>query len=495
VFEEGMRLLQNSTRVAAAIFAVSGALAVALRRRARAPRPKAAPPTRAPGAPAPSRPGGGVPQSFPGREDLLAREHSAREEAEEARAAAELSLRRIRETLAITEAALLHLELSDLLPDVTARLRAAFSVDTVAIVLLSPDGRELEVRASLGIEEAARQRLRFPADRGLAGRTLRERKAIVVDDVATVELASPILRERGVRSLLAVPLRIEDRSIGVLHVGTLVPRRFREDEATLLQLIADRVAVALDHARVYDEERRAREQAQQAVRAREELLAVVSHDLRNALNTVLFGARAAEGQPTVTADPALARNVGAIARAAERMSRLIRDLLDSAKIEAEGLALRTQPEDVAALVHEAREAARELAEQKGVGLEVDVAKDLPRARCDRERVLQVLSNLLGNGIKFTPAGGTVAVRAARRGGALVVAVEDTGPGIRPDVLPRLFERRWRADPSAPEGSGLGLFIAKGIVVAHGGRMWAESRPGEGSRFLFTLPIAAEPPVT
>ncbi len=417
----------------------------------------------------------------------------ARAEAEEARAVAEASARRGREALAITETALVHLQLADLLPDVTARVRAAFSVDTVAIVLLTPDGRELEVHAAEGLEEAVRQGLRFPADRGLAGRTLRERRAIVVDDLSTVELASPILRDRGVRSILAVPLRVDGRSTGVLHVGTLEPRRFREEEATLLQLIADRVAVAIDHARVYDEERRAREDAQRAVRAREELLAVVSHDLRNALNTILLGARAAERRASAGTDAALSRNVDVIARAADRMSRLIRDLLDSAKIEAEGLSLRPQPESVRALVGDAREAARPLAEQKDVRLEADVAPALPPVRCDRERVLQVLSNLLGNAVKFTPQAGRVAVRAVGRHGASVLfAVEDTGPGIAPDVLPRIFERRWRADPTSPEGSGLGLYIAKGIVEAHGGRMWAESRVGEGSRFLFTLPVADAP---
>jgi PAS domain S-box-containing protein len=417
----------------------------------------------------------------------------ARAEAEEARAAAEASLRRSREALAITEAALVHLQLAELLPEVMARVRAALSVDTVAIVLLTPDGRELEVRAAVGLEEAVRQGLRFPAERGLAGRTLRERRAIVVDDLSTVELASPILRERGIRSMIAVPLRIDGRSLGVLHVGTLERRRFREEEATLLQLIADRVAVAIDHARVYDEERRAREDAQRAVRAREELLAVVSHDLRNALNTILLGARAAERRASEAADAALSRNVEVIARAADQMSRLIRDLLDSAKIEAEGLSLRSQPESVRALVHAARDAARPLAEEKAVRLEADVAPELPAVRCDRERVLQVLSNLLGNAVKFTPEGGGVAVRAVgREGASVVLAVEDTGPGIAPDVLPRIFERRWRADPTSPEGSGLGLYIAKGIVEAHGGRMWAESRVGEGSRFLFTLPIAEGP---
>jgi PAS domain S-box-containing protein len=432
----------------------------------------------------------GTPRWLVGISEDVTALRRARADAEEARAAAETAARRARETLAITEAALVHLQLADLLPEVTARVRAALSVDTVAIVLLTPDGRELEVRATHGLEEAVHQGLRFPADRGLAGRTLRERRAIVVDDLSTVELASPILRDRGVRSLLAVPLRVDGRSMGVLHVGTLEPRRFREEEATVLQLIADRLAVAIDHARLYEEERRAREDAERAVRAREELLAVVSHDLRNALNTILLGARSAEHRAVAAGDTALSRNVEVIARAADQMSRLIRDLLDSAKIEAEGLSLRLQPEPVHALVHDARETARPIAEQKKIRLEADVAPDLPPVRCDRERVLQVLSNLIGNAVKFTPQGGSVTVRAAgRQGASVVLAVEDSGPGIAPDVLPRIFERRWRADPTSPDGSGLGLYIANGIVEAHGGRMWAESRLGEGSRFLFTLPVA------
>lgn len=410
-------------------------------------------------------------------ERLLELEHAARAEAES-------TARRIRGVLEVTETALSHLALPDLLRDVTRGVQSVLEVDVVSVVLLTPDGEELQVQAALGAEEAVAQGLRFPANQGLAGRTLAERRAVVADDVAQVELASPILRDRGVRSVLAVPLRADGRATGVLHVGTLTPRRFSESEASLLQLIADRVAVAIDRARLYEEERRAREEAQRAVLAREELLALVSHDLRNALNTILLCAWAVQRGLGAGAD-APAR-LEPITRSAEQMRRLIQDLLDSAKIEAEGLSVERRRSDAAAILWDAERAARPLCEEKGLRLEARAAAGLPPALCDRERVLQVLSNLLGNAVKFTPPGGSVSLSAAGEGPWVVFGVADTGPGMPEEMVARIFERRWRADRTSRESSGLGLYIAKGIVEAHGGRIWVESRVGAGSLFRFTL---------
>ena len=173
------------------------------------------------------------------------------------------------------------------------------------------------------------------------------------------------------------------------------------------------------------------------------------------------------------------------------MKALIDDLLDLARIEAHRFALHLQSVESRDLVEEALLAASPLAEAKRITLAVELI-DAPRLEADPERIFRVLSNLLGNAIKFTPEGGTVTVRAERRGGELSITVADTGPGIAADQLPHVFERYWKAQPASQTGAGLGLYIAKGIVEAHGGRIWAESSAG-GARFTFTLPLVKADP--
>jgi signal transduction histidine kinase len=170
------------------------------------------------------------------------------------------------------------------------------------------------------------------------------------------------------------------------------------------------------------------------------------------------------------------------------MVSLIDDLLDLAKIEAGRFALRTQAEPVDAMLEDALALQRPLAEAKGLALRFEVEPDV-RVLADRERLFRVLSNLVGNAIKFTPAGGRVLVRAGARGGDALFAVTDTGPGVAPEDIPRLFDRYWQAPKKTSEGSGLGLYIAKGIVEAHGGRIWAERADEGGAAFRFTLPLA------
>jgi signal transduction histidine kinase len=420
------------------------------------------------------------------RELLLAREHAERVNAEQARAAADASAQRLRELLAITETALTRIQLADLLRHVSERIREILTVDTVAIVLLTNDGEELHVVATVGLPGVPD--LRFSATSGLAARVLRERGAVVVDDLSQVELAHPFLRDRGVKSLVGCPLRTGGQAIGVLHAGTLVPRRFTEDEATLLQLIADRVAIAIDRARLYEKERASREEAQRAVRSRDDLLAIVSHDLRNPLNAIVLSAKALQSRLGEVADPAAIRTTDLIQRAAERMDRILRDLLDATRIEAQGLSIVRVRNEPASILTEGVNAFRPAAEEKSLRIELETGGALPVVLCDRERIIQVLGNLIGNAVKFTAPGGTIRAAVESHGASVVFTIADTGRGIPESALPHVFKRYWRADPTSREGSGLGLYIAKGIVEAHGGRLSVESREGAGSRFSFTLPV-------
>jgi signal transduction histidine kinase len=172
------------------------------------------------------------------------------------------------------------------------------------------------------------------------------------------------------------------------------------------------------------------------------------------------------------------------------MKALIDDLLDLARIETERFTLHLQSVESRVLLDEAVMAALPLTEAKRIALVVDLI-DLPRLEADPERIFRVLSNLLGNAVKFTPEGGTITLRAAQRGDELLITVIDSGPGIAADHLPYVFERYWKARPASQVGAGLGLYIARGIVEAHGGRIWAESSPS-GARLIFTLPLTRQP---
>jgi signal transduction histidine kinase len=175
-----------------------------------------------------------------------------------------------------------------------------------------------------------------------------------------------------------------------------------------------------------------------------------------------------------------------IVRSVERMNRMIQDLLEVAKLEAGRLGMATRPVDVAALIAEAEETLRPLAAERSIRLESAVARGLPAVTADADRVLQVIGNLVSNAIKFTPAGGRITLAAAHAGDEVRFAVTDTGCGIPSDHLSRVFRRFWQADRTDRRGIGLGLAISEGIVQAHGGRIWVESRVGVGTTFFFTL---------
>jgi PAS domain S-box-containing protein len=241
--------------------------------------------------------------------------------------------------------------------------------------------------------------------------------------------------------------------------------------------------LARENARLY-------EHAAQVAQAREELLQVVSHDLRAPLASVLIGLAHAR---SALAGGQEAAQVSAVLESAERaarsMKRLVTDLVDLELVETGRLSMIRRRNDVAAMVADAFALVEPLARAKAIDLRVDA--DLVRGTrivCDFDRVLQVLSNLLDNAIKFSPREGTVVLAVRPEDGAVRFAVSDQGPGIDPAQLPHIFDRLWQAKEWARYGLGLGLSIARGLVQAHEGRIWAESEPGKGATFFFTLPF-------
>jgi signal transduction histidine kinase len=278
-----------------------------------------------------------------------------------------------------------------------------------------------------------------------------------------------------------------------------IVRRQRAEEgktqAEALSATAERELALAESSREKSEELAADNallyiQAQQAVRVREQILAIVSHDLRNPLATILMTASVL-AKPRVSEERrrGLPVAIGRIQRSAERMKRLIEDLLDFASIETGRLAINRQSEDPRPMIDDTLTGFEGAAQEKQLELTAEIGPDLPSVYCDHDRILQVLSNLVGNAIKVTAEGGHIVVRVEARDRDLWFAVSDDGPGIAPEDLKHLFERYWRSDDAHYKGTGLGLAIARGIVAAHGGRIWAESEPGHGATFWFTVPGA------
>jgi PAS domain S-box-containing protein len=265
----------------------------------------------------------------------------------------------------------------------------------------------------------------------------------------------------------------------------------REGEEQARQLAAER-AEHREAARRNEELHRLNAQLESALalaehskRVRDDVLAVVAHDLRNPVHTILGAAEVVE---VIPAGEAHHRHAQMIQRAARRMERLISDLVDVASIEKGTLSLRSAPVDLTALVSDAIELVEGQARERRIDIQREIDPGIPEIFGDHDRLMQALSNLLGNSIKFTHEGGSVRLRLSHSSDQVLVSVSDTGIGISPADLPHVFDRFWRARDTMSKGAGLGLSITCGIIEAHGGRIWAESQLGVGTTMTFSLPV-------
>ncbi len=293
--------------------------------------------------------------------------------------------------------------------------------------------------------------------------------------VLDVTLAGPLFAVTMVVALAAIIWR-NALSLDHFHAEQVKAERQARAEAERQR------ALATENARLY-------QAAQESAQGREDVLAMVSHDLKNPLSTIRLSTKLLSSRLAGTPQEAsLGKQVGAIERAVAHMLTLIHRLLDAARLDAgQALAVEPRSEPVAPLLAEALALIEPQAAQKSLRLEQQVAPGL-ETHLDRDRILQVLANLLGNAVKFTPEGGTVSVEARDVGDAVHVSVRDSGPGIPESARARLFERHWQARGTASQGSGLGLYIARGIIDAHGGRIWVADTGGSGSTITFSLPF-------
>ena len=444
------------------------------------------------------------------RTRLYELERRAREEAEVARHALTESERELRRLNAeLEDRAREERALRTLAQSITGAVRVPEVMHQIAEGALSVSGAagafveqvinadgEVEVVAAAGERTPpVGQRVAYPGSLTEEMITRREPMFLVRMEGLGAGMAPYLARHCPGCSVLVVPLAAEDATLGAL----VLLRRpdeppFEHGVVTRVRTLGDLASLSLQRLIALAESERRRTEAEAAVRMRDEVLSIVSHDLRNPVSTVAMSASLLQDPGITLTEEQRQTQLAVIARSAHRMNRLIQDLLDVARIEGGRLTISCRCEDPGALAMEACDAFRPIALQRHQTLTCDIASKLRPVLADRDRVLQVLSNFLNNAVKFTPEGGHIAIRAvADDDGGVVYSVSDTGPGIAREDLKLVFGRFWQAKGTAHLGSGLGLAIAKGIAQAHRGRVWAESTLGNGATFHFALPRSKECP--
>jgi PAS domain S-box-containing protein len=283
---------------------------------------------------------------------------------------------------------------------------------------------------------------------------------------------------------LVLPLTARGQLLGV--IGLYREKAFYDEQDVFLaEEIARRAALAIDNARLHD-------LVHVGIRARDDMIGIVSHDLRNPVNAVkMLTGVMLDRERDEPLSSEMVEYATIIRQAAEQMDALIRDLLDVTRVEAGRLKVDARVEDTEELLSDALRTLAPVAGQKAMKLRLNSPDDLPPVLADRERIAQALSNLVGNAIKFSPAGSEVLVRVEVLEGEVLFSVTDRGMGMTTEQLLHAFDRFWQSSRTDRQGAGLGLAITKGIIEAHHGRIWAESQPGNGSTFHFTLPIARQ----
>jgi signal transduction histidine kinase len=376
---------------------------------------------------------------------------------------------------------------------------AARLCDAESASIHRPQGNSYPYVASYGLSPEYDEYMRgrpLVAGRGtVLGRAVTECKPIQVTDVE----ADPeyTLKEgqklAGFRSVVGIPLLREGVPIGVIMLTRNTVRPFTDKQIELATTFADQAAIAIENVRLFDEIQDKSRQLEIASQHKSQFLANMSHELRTPLNAILgyteLMADSAYGEPSEKMLGVLKR----LEANGKHLLGLINDVLDLSKIEAGQLVLELSDYSVQDIAQTVRSTLEPLAADKKLAFKVEVAPQLPPGRGDGRRLTQVLINLVGNAIKFTDAG-EVAIKASANNGSFHVSVRDTGPGISTADQAKLFQEFQQADNAITKkkgGSGLGLAISRRIIEMHGGRIWVESQPGQGSTFAFTLPVIVE----
>jgi signal transduction histidine kinase len=376
---------------------------------------------------------------------------------------------RIEHVQAVTDAALAHLELEELLEVLLPRIRDILVADTCAVLLLDRETDELVARAALGIEEEVIAGVRIPMGGGFAGRVAATRRPVIIDNLATFPVLNPLLREKGIESMLGVPLLIGDDAIGVMHIGSLVRRRFTSENVELLQLVAQRVALAIERAQLH-------EQTRQFDLLKLNFVAIASHELRTPA-TSIYGALTTLVQRVELPAETREELIEMAYQQSDRMRRLIEQLLDLSRLDARAIRVVPRPIVLSSVLREIVSGAV----PGGPPVDLDVPPDL--AVVGDPLVLErIVTNLLTNAVRHGAP--PIRLSAVRKDATLRLFVEDSGAGVPDDLKDRLFDRFTRAD--AGIGSGLGLAIARAYAQAAGGELFYRDDTS-GARFELIIP--------
>ncbi|HSC72972.1 MAG TPA: GAF domain-containing sensor histidine kinase [Gaiellaceae bacterium] len=387
--------------------------------------------------------------------------------------AQETSTDALRKLQAVTDAALAHLTLDELLDELLERIRDALEADTSALLMLDSERQELVARAAKGLEEEVERGTRIPYGKGFAGRIAATRDLVMIEDVDHSYVLNPILHEKGVKSLLGAPLLVGDKVLGVVHVGTLTPRVFSADDADLLRVVSARAALAIDRALAYDEVVR-------VTQLQRDFVSLAAHELRTPAATV-YGLAATLAQRQLPPDM-VEQLQQTLHEQAERMSRLVEQLLDMSRLDAAAIRINPGPIPL-------RTELQHIVKATALGREHQVEVDAPDeiVVADRAVLERVIGNLLTNALRYGAP--PIRVVARQTDSHLRITVRDSGPGIDPEFVPQLFDRFQRSDAARQSGTGagLGLSIARLYARAHGGDVVYERDKEPGARFDLVVP--------
>jgi signal transduction histidine kinase len=376
---------------------------------------------------------------------------------------------RLEQVHSVMETTLANLGFDELVGELLVRLRSILQVDTAAVLMLDEATNELVARAAVGLEEEVEQSVRIPVGGGFAGRVAAEARPIVLDDVDHANVLNPILREKGVKSMLGVPLIASDSVIGVLHVGTLTPRFFDSEDQELLQLVASRAAIAIEGARLHDELVRLNQMKLNFV-------AIASHELRTPATSIYGIAVTLKHQRDKLTPETREELEDTLWEQAVRFRTLIEQLLDLSRLDEKAIRIEPQPLNL-------RELLAGIAADTAP--EADVRIDVPaelEVEADRAALERIFGNLVRNAVKYGEPPVILSVQSRDR--YFRLSIEDGGEGVPTELVPRLFERFERG--SVGQGSGLGLSIARAYARAHGGDLLYDPS-GVGARFDLILP--------
>jgi signal transduction histidine kinase len=406
------------------------------------------------------------------------------------------SVRELRALGEVSQAVNSTLDLDTVLTTIVTKAVELSGTEAGALYTFDQSRQEFRLRATHGMEAAliaAIRDRRIGAGETAIGKAAAERRTLQIPDVQKeTSLVLDLIVQAGYRAVLFVPLLRADQIVGALVVRRKEPGEFPQHTVDLLETFADQSVLAIQNARLFREIEDKSRQLESESRHKSQFLANMSHELRTPLNAIL-------GYNELMRNNVYGETAGRMSAVLTRIQsngrhllKLINDVLDLSKIEAGQFTLSLADYSIKQVVHSVRAAVEPLATEKRLAFKVEVPSDLPLGCGDERRLTQALLNLVSNAIKFTDAG-EVTIKVSAANGAFTLSVRDTGPGIDPADQVRIFEEFQQADSSITKkkgGTGLGLSIARHIIEMHGGRIWVESRVGNGATFFFTVPVRA-----